>query len=93
MAEKENSSAAGSCSLLPARPADRAEVCMCPFMANDRGALKPEPGLEVWRDPEYVRTTTGWLVTVVRLEVDLADLLLEDEEWKAGALRARRAAD
>jgi hypothetical protein len=93
MAEKENSSAEGSCSLLPARPADRAEVCMCPFIANDRGVLKPDPGREVCRDPEYVRTTTGWLLTVVRLEVDFADLLLEGDEWKAGALRARRAAD
>jgi hypothetical protein len=40
-----------------------------------------------------VRTTTGWLVTVVRLDVDFADLLLAGDEWKAGALRARRAAD
>jgi hypothetical protein len=55
--------------------------------------LKPDPGREVWRDPEYVRTTTGWLVTVVRLDVDFADLLLAGDEWKAGALRARRAAD
>lgn len=55
--------------------------------------LKPDPGLELWRDPEYVRTTTGWLVTVVRLEVDFADLLLAGDEWNAGALSARRAAD
>lgn len=40
-----------------------------------------------------MRTTTGWLVTVVRLDVDLAGLLLVGDEWKAGALRARRAAD
>jgi hypothetical protein len=40
-----------------------------------------------------VRTTTGWLVTVVRLDVDFAGLLLAGDEWKAGALRARRAAD
>jgi hypothetical protein len=59
MAEKEKSSAEGSCSLLPARPADSAEVCMCPLIANDRGVLKPDPGREVCRDPEYVRTTTG----------------------------------
>ena len=32
-------------------------------------------------------------MTVVRLDVDFADLLLEGDEWKAGALRARRAAD
>jgi hypothetical protein len=55
--------------------------------------LKPEPGREACRDAEYVRTTTGWLVTVVRLEVDFADLLLEGDEWKAGAFRARNAAD
>jgi hypothetical protein len=55
--------------------------------------LKPEPGREACREPEYVRTTTGWLVTVVRLEVDFADLLLEADEWKAGAFRARNAAD
>jgi hypothetical protein len=30
---------------------------------------------------------------VVRLDVDFADLLLAGDEWKAGALRARRAAD
>jgi hypothetical protein len=93
MAEKEKSSAEGNCSLLPARPADSAEAVAWPFMAKDRGVLKPEPGREVWREPEYVRTTTGWLVTVVRLEVDFADLLLVGDEWKAGALRARRAAD
>ena len=40
-----------------------------------------------------MRTTTGWLVMVVRLDVDFADLVLEGDEWKAGALRARRAAD
>lgn len=55
--------------------------------------LKPEPGRDACRDAEYVRTTTGWLVTVVRLEVDFADLLLEGDEWKAGAFRARNAAD
>lgn len=93
MAEKEKSSAEGSCSLLPARPAVSAEVGMFPLTANERGVLKPEPGREVCREPEYVRTTTGWLVTVVRLDVDFADLLLEGDEWKAGALRARRAAD
>jgi hypothetical protein len=32
-------------------------------------------------------------VTVVRLDVDFADLVLEGEEWKAGAFRARNAAD
>jgi hypothetical protein len=32
-------------------------------------------------------------VTVVRLDVDFADLDWEGDEWKAGALRARRAAD
>lgn len=52
--------------------------------------MKPEPGLEVWRDPEYVRTTTGWLVTVVLLEVDFAGL---PWTWNAGALSARIAAD
>jgi hypothetical protein len=62
-------------------------------MANVRGVAKPEPGREVFRDPVYVRTTTGWLVTVVRLDVDFADLDCEGDEWKAGALRARRAAD
>ena len=93
MAEKEKSSAEGSCSLLPARPADRADACVCPFMANERGVLKPEPERDACREPEYVRTTTGWLVTVVRLDVDFADLLLEGEEWKAGAFRARSAAD
>ena len=55
--------------------------------------LKPEPERDACREPEYVRTTTGWLVTVVRLDVDFADLLLEGEEWKAGAFRARSAAD
>ena len=40
-----------------------------------------------------MRTTTGWLVTVVRLDVDFADFVLAGDEWKAGALRARRAAD
>lgn len=43
-----------------------------------------------------MRTTTGWLESVVRLEVDLAGLLLVVDEawdWKAGALRARKAAD
>lgn len=43
-----------------------------------------------------MRTTTGWLDRVVRLDVDFADLLLAGDEawdWKAGALRARRAAD
>lgn len=55
--------------------------------------MNPEPGRDVCRDPEYVRTTTGWLVTVVRLDVDFADLLFAGEEWNAGALRARRAAD
>ena len=93
MAENEKSSAEGNCSLLPARPADRAEAVECPFIANDRGVLNPEPGREAWRDAEYVRTTTGWLVTVVRLDVDFADLLLAGDEWNAGALRARRAAD
>jgi hypothetical protein len=93
IAEKEKSSTEGSCSLLPARPADRAEVCVFPFIAKERGVLKPEPAREVCREPEYVRTTTGWLVTVVRLDVDFADLLFEGDEWKAGALRARRAAD
>ena len=32
-------------------------------------------------------------MTVVRLDVDFADLVLLGDEWKAGALRARRAAD
>ena len=43
-----------------------------------------------------MRTTTGWLDSVVRLEADFADLLCgldEAWDWKAGALRARRAAD
>lgn len=52
--------------------------------------LKPELGLEACRAPEYVRTTTGWLVTVDLLDVDFAGLL---GAWKAGALRARIAAD
>jgi len=53
MAEKEKSSAEGNCSLLPAaRPADRFEACGRPLMASDRGVLKPEPGLDVCRDPE-----------------------------------------
>lgn len=93
MAEKEKSSAEGSCSPLAARPADKPEACGCLLMAKDRGVLTPEPGREAWREAEYVRTTTGWLVTVVRLEADFADLLLAGDEWKAGALRARRAAD
>lgn len=61
-----------------------------PFIAKDRGVLKPEPGLDVCRDPEYVRTTTGWLVTVVLLDVDFAGLFWV---WNAGALSARIAAD
>jgi hypothetical protein len=93
IAEKEKSSAEGNWSLLPARPADKLEAGMCPFKAKDLGVLRPDPGREVWRDPEYVRTTTGWLVTVVRLEVDFADLFLAGDEWNAGALSARRAAD
>lgn len=44
-----------------------------------------------------MRTTTGWLDRVVRLDVDLAGLLVVEVDfacdWKAGALRARRAAD
>jgi hypothetical protein len=43
-----------------------------------------------------VRTTTGWLDKVVRLDVDFAVLLVVVDEacdWKAGALRARKAAD
>ena len=52
IAEKEKSSAEGSCSLLPARPADRAEACVLPLMGKERGVLKPEPGREVWREAE-----------------------------------------
>lgn len=59
IAEKEKSSAEGSCSLLPARPADRAEVWLFPFIAKERGVLNPDPAREVCREPEYVRTTTG----------------------------------
>jgi hypothetical protein len=93
MAENEKSSVEGNRSLLFARPADSADACTCPFIAKDRGVLKPDPGRDVWREPEYVRTITGCDVTVVRLEVDFADLLFAGDEWKAGALRARRAAD
>lgn len=32
-------------------------------------------------------------MTVVRLDVDFADLLLAGDEWKAGAFKARKAAD
>lgn len=58
--------------------------------------LTPDEGFEPWREPEYVRTTTGWLESVVWLEVDFADLLLVLDwawDWNAGALRARKAAD
>lgn len=78
---------------MPARLAERAEALVCAFMAKDRGVLNPEPGRELCLEPEYVRTTTGWLVTVVWLDVDFAGLLFAGDEWKAGALRARRAAD
>lgn len=85
MAENEKSSTDGSLSLLPARPADRAEgFCeVFPFMlGNRRGVFGPEDGRELWREPEYVRTTTGWLDKVVRLDVDFADLLFGfDEAW------------
>ena len=73
-------------------PTDRLEALESPPIAKERGVFSPEPGREGWRDPEYVRTTTGWLVRVVRLEVDFADLVLL-ADWKAGALRARMAAD
>lgn len=42
-----------------------------------------------------MRTTTGWLDRVVRLEADFAEWALRAAEawdWKAGALRARKAA-
>jgi hypothetical protein len=74
IAENEKSSMAGSCSFWRDNPADRAEAFDWPFIAKERGVLKPEPGREVCRDPEYVRTTTGWLETVVLLDVDFAGL-------------------
>lgn len=53
IAEKEKSSGEGSCSLLLARALDKAEALLgYPFMANERGVLKPDPGRDVWRDPE-----------------------------------------
>jgi hypothetical protein len=81
IAEKEYSSTFGSRSPLPAaKLADKAEAfgVEYPFMllGNILGELTPEFGRELCLGPEYVRTTTGWLDTVVRLEVDFAALLL-----------------
>jgi hypothetical protein len=94
MDENEKSSTAGSFAVLPAKPADRAEG---PFMLpKKRGECSAGEVRDWRRGPEYVRTTTGWLESVVRLDVDLAGLLAVVDEacdWKAGALRARRAAD
>jgi hypothetical protein len=62
IAENEKSSTDGSAPLLPARLVDKADgfCIVCPFvLGNRRGVLRPEDGLELWREPEYVRTTTG----------------------------------
>lgn len=96
MAEKVKSSADGSLSALPISPADSADCCCAGGrLPANRGELRPET-MDLFRAPEYVRTTTGWLERVVRLEVDFAAWLRESgdaRDWKAGALRARRAAD